>query len=131
MIDSINHRQLPLVTVHGGCEKKMAAARQSSKKKEKLPFYQATRDQTSSSIIAEARKDLKSVSTKRPDTPGDATRRLFGSHQHSAQQGAVKRPPSVYRSVGATHCWNGLLLLCRVTCANASIIKYIRPIPSS
>lgn len=90
----------------------MAAARQSSKKKEKLPFYQATGDKTSASIIAEARKDLKSVSTKRPNTPGDAGRHLFGSHQHSTQQGTVKRPPSVYRWVGVSHCWKELLLLC-------------------
>ena len=91
----------------------MAAARQSSKKKEKLPFYQTTGDKTSASIIAEARKDLKSVSTKRPNTPGDAGRHLFGSHQHSTQQqGTVKRPPSVYRWVVVSHCWKELLLLC-------------------
>ena len=67
---------------------------------------------TLASIIAEARKGLKSVSTKRPNTPGDAGRHLFGSHQHSTQQGPVKRPPSVYRWVGVSHCWKELLLLC-------------------
>ena len=91
----------------------MAAARQSSKKKEKLPFYQATGDKTSASIISEARKDIKSVSAKRPNTPGDAARRLFGSHQHSTQQGDVKRPPSVYRWVGTTRCWDGIMLECK------------------
>ena len=81
----------------------MAAPRQPGKKKEKVPFYKATGDKTSASIIAEARKDLKSVSTKRPATPGDAARRLFGSHQYSAEQGVVKRPPSVYRWVRTIH----------------------------
>ena len=75
----------------------MALVRPPYKKKTKpkQPFYEPPKEKTSSDIVSEARKELKAVKTRRPDTPGDAERHLFGAKQTDSEP--KRRPPSVYR----------------------------------
>lgn len=66
------------------------------------PFYLPKGDTTSSRIITEAKESLnnrtglQAVVTKRPSTPRDATRSLFGATSTRAPE---NRPPSSFRFV--------------------------------
>lgn len=53
------------------------------------PFYEASK-KTSAEIISEARSSVRSLGTKRPFTPAESTRTLFGSNGQYRQN----RPPS-------------------------------------
>ena len=71
-----------------------------SRRKPDLPFYKAPEHvQTSAKIISEAkqtinRSHLKSVSTRRPVTPQESTRKLFGE---TSVRDPNNRPPSAIR----------------------------------
>ena len=74
----------------------MALSRPYKKKtKPQQPFYEPSRGKTSAEVVSEARKELKAVKTRRPDTPGSAERHLFGTKQNVSS--SMGRPPSVYR----------------------------------
>ena len=57
------------------------------------PFY-ATDGPTSANIVAEARSSLRSLDTKRPFTPVESNRTLFGGTSSRPYEG---RPPSAFR----------------------------------
>ncbi|NXD70693.1 ARMC2 protein, partial [Eolophus roseicapillus] len=59
------------------------------------PFYELSvpKQKTSSEIINEARNFLRTLRTRRPFTPTEEQRRLFGSGSSRAPQ---NRPPSVF-----------------------------------
>ncbi|XP_022081750.1 armadillo repeat-containing protein 2-like isoform X2 [Acanthaster planci] len=68
--------------------------------KELKPFYEKPANvETSSDIIKEARSSLRTVCTKRPFTPQDDKRTLFGG---SPSKSPSDRPPSAF-SLGARH----------------------------
>ncbi|NXY82571.1 ARMC2 protein, partial [Alcedo cyanopectus] len=56
------------------------------------PFYRLNQ-KTSSEIITEARNVLRTLGTRRPFTPAENQRKLFGSGSSRAPQ---NRPPSVF-----------------------------------
>lgn len=60
------------------------------------PFYRLSvpKQKTSSEIINEARNGLRTLRTRRPFTPTEDQRKLFGSGSSRAPQ---NRPPSVFR----------------------------------
>lgn len=72
------------------------------KKPKDLPFYEAPDHvQTSAKIISEAkhalgRPTLRSIQTKRPITPQESQRKLFGEESVRDPQ---TRPPSAFRLV--------------------------------
>ena len=72
----------------------------SSRKPRDLPFYQAPEHvNTISNIIRDAkaslaRDKLRPINTKRPDTPQDGQRNLFGD---LSTRDASNRPPSAFR----------------------------------
>ena len=75
----------------------------SAKRRHKgLPFYETPENhQTSAKIISEAkvelsRNKLRSLPTKRPVTPQDGNRNLFGE---TSVRDPSNRPPSAFRSV--------------------------------
>ncbi|XP_064615586.1 armadillo repeat-containing protein 2-like [Liolophura sinensis] len=71
-----------------------------NKKTKERPFYEAPSNlPTSSKIINEARTSLRSLKTKRPFTPRDENRTLFGP---SSSRAPENRPPSAF-SLGARH----------------------------
>lgn len=57
------------------------------------PFY-ATDGPTSANIVSEARSSLRSLDTKRPFTPVESNRTLFGGSSSKPYEG---RPPSAFR----------------------------------
>ena len=59
------------------------------------PFY-ATDGPTSANIVAEARSSVRSLDTKRPFTPIESKRTLFGSGSSKPVEG---RPPSAFRYI--------------------------------
>uniref|UniRef100_A0A8C0B2N1 ARMC2 protein n=1 Tax=Buteo japonicus TaxID=224669 RepID=A0A8C0B2N1_9AVES len=63
------------------------------------PFYRLSvpKQKTSSEIINEARNVLRTLRTRRPFTPTEDQRKLFGSGSSRAPQ---NRPPSVFRYCG-------------------------------
>jgi len=73
----------------------------SAKKPTELPFYQTPEHVvTSSKIITEAKSSLKrsqlrSIPTRRPETPQESQRKLFPCHTRDVQE----RPPSAFRYV--------------------------------
>ena len=78
------------------------ADRMDPRKPKDLPFY-ATPDniQTSAKIISEAksqlvRSQLRSIGTKRPVTPQEGGRKLFGEQ---SSRDPSNRPPSAFRYV--------------------------------
>lgn len=77
---------------------KMAATRSlsttSSKRKKRLPFYEAP-EKAPAKIITEARHSVRAISTERPYTPAHH-RNLFDGG------GSQSRPPSAF-SIGARH----------------------------
>uniref|UniRef100_A0A8C6JNF0 Uncharacterized protein n=1 Tax=Melopsittacus undulatus TaxID=13146 RepID=A0A8C6JNF0_MELUD len=68
---------------------------QASKNKNTEPFYKLSvpKQKTSSEIISEARNFTRTLKTRRPFTPTEEQRRLFGSGSSRALQ---SRPPSVF-----------------------------------
>ena len=60
---------------------------------EAKPFYLAS-GTTSAEIVAEARTSVRCVDTKRPCTPVDSQRTLFGA---SRRPESHSRPPSAFR----------------------------------
>ena len=69
---------------------------QKSRRGEKAsnrPFY-ATEGQTSANIVAEARSSIRPLDTKRPFTPVESNRTLFGGSSVKPYEG---RPPSAFR----------------------------------
>jgi len=52
------------------------------------------RRQTSSEIVSEARRSLRTLATRRPFTPQEKHRKLFGESSSRAHDG---RPPSAFR----------------------------------
>lgn len=77
------------------------------------PFYLPKGDTTSSRIITEAKESLnnrtglQAVVTKRPSTPRDATRSLFGATSTRAPE---NRPPSSFRFVTLYINWFKLVV---------------------
>ncbi|XP_006815976.1 armadillo repeat-containing protein 2-like [Saccoglossus kowalevskii] len=70
----------------------------TTRKKIDAPFYVKPQDKkTSSEIINEARQSVREVKTKRPFTPRDSKRTLFGGSTRTPD-----RPPSAF-SLGARH----------------------------
>ena len=74
----------------------------AAKKPTELPFYE-TPDHvvTSSKIITEAKSSLKrsqlrSIPTRRPETPQESQRKLFPCHLRDKRDG-IERPPSAFR----------------------------------
>lgn len=62
---------------------------------EKNPFYRTPeRRRTSAEIIRDAKKAIRSLSTKRPFTPRDEKRTLFGE---GSNRNPDARPASTYR----------------------------------
>ena len=57
------------------------------------PFY-ATDGPTSANIVSEARSSLRSLDTKRPFTPVESNRALFGGISSRPYE---ERPPSAFR----------------------------------
>ena len=67
------------------------------KKSTSTPFYEVPANVTTSTeIIEEARRSLRAIPIKRPNTPASG-RYLFGTNSTSRTVGRVGRPPSVYR----------------------------------
>ncbi|XP_027549337.1 armadillo repeat-containing protein 2 isoform X3 [Neopelma chrysocephalum] len=75
------------------CRGMQASKSENTKKAE--PFYWLTvaKQKTCSEIINEARNVLRTVGTRRPFTPTDGQRKLFGS---GSLRGPQNRPPSVF-----------------------------------
>ncbi|KFV45374.1 Armadillo repeat-containing protein 2, partial [Tyto alba] len=72
----------------------MQASKNNSTEKAE-PFYRLSvpRQKTSSEIINEARNALRTLRTRRPFTPTEDERKLFGTGSSRARQ---NRPPSVF-----------------------------------
>ncbi|KAL3882503.1 hypothetical protein ACJMK2_028840 [Sinanodonta woodiana] len=69
------------------------------KSKDTRPFYEPPDKEISIKIINEARQSLKDVKTKRPFTPREDRRTLFGS---TSIRNSENRPPSAF-SLGSRH----------------------------
>ncbi|NWI05409.1 ARMC2 protein, partial [Tichodroma muraria] len=72
----------------------MQASKAENRRKAE-PFYwlSVEKPRTSSEIVNEARHALRTVETRRPFTPTDEERKLFGSQSSRCLQ---NRPPSVF-----------------------------------
>ncbi|NWI60904.1 ARMC2 protein, partial [Calyptomena viridis] len=70
-----------------------ASKTENTKKAEPFYWLSVTKQKTSSEIINEARNVLRTVKTRRPFTPADDQRKLFGS---GSSRGLQNRPPSVF-----------------------------------
>ncbi|XP_071404967.1 armadillo repeat-containing protein 2 isoform X2 [Pithys albifrons albifrons] len=70
-----------------------ASEAENTKKAEPLYWPSVAKQKTCSEIINEARNVLQTVETRRPFTPTDGQRKLFGS---GFSQGPQNRPPSVF-----------------------------------
>ena len=68
--------------------------------KEEKPFYQAGDRMTAAEIISQARSSLRTLKTKRPETPLQSERTLLGDRSGSARTRDC-RPPSVMRYVNS------------------------------
>ena len=65
--------------------------------KDNTPFYKVPdrlKDKVSSQIISEAKSSLRSVTTRRPETPRDGQRNLFGDQSF---RDPTNRPASAFR----------------------------------
>lgn len=74
-------------------------SRQGSGKEEK-PFYQVGDRMTAAAIVSQARSSLRTLKTKRPETPLQSERTLLGDRSGSART-RDSRPPSVMRYVNS------------------------------
>ncbi|NXG02579.1 ARMC2 protein, partial [Sakesphorus luctuosus] len=70
-----------------------ASKTENTKKAEPFSWPSVAKQKTCSEIINEARNILRTVGTRRPFTPTDGQRKLFGS---GFSQGPQNRPPSVF-----------------------------------
>ncbi|NXL98042.1 ARMC2 protein, partial [Tyrannus savana] len=70
-----------------------ASKTENTKKAEPFYWLSVAKQKTSSEIINEARNVLRAVGTRRPFTPTDGQRKLFGS---GSSRGPQSRPPSVF-----------------------------------
>lgn len=69
----------------------------SKSEKKSTPFYEVPANVTTSTkIIEEARRSLRAIPIKRPNTPASG-RYLFGTSSTTRIAGRTGRPPSVYR----------------------------------
>ncbi len=79
----------------------MSASKMEARKPKDLPFYETPDHiQTSAKIVSEAktqllRSQLKPIGTKRPVTPQEGGRKLFGEQ---SSRDPSNRPPSAFRS---------------------------------
>lgn len=86
-----NHNLL----VNLGCQKHKMEPTPPRKPKENRPFYAPPEDKPIAvQIINEARSSLKELKTKRPFTPRDDKRTLFGPRPVNTSD---TRPPSAFR----------------------------------
>ncbi|NWU16747.1 ARMC2 protein, partial [Cephalopterus ornatus] len=70
-----------------------ASKTENTKKAEPFYWLSVAKQKTSSEIINEARNVLRAIETRRPFTPTDGQRKLFGS---GSSRGPQNRPPSVF-----------------------------------
>ncbi|NWR31431.1 ARMC2 protein, partial [Tachuris rubrigastra] len=75
------------------CRGMQSSKTENTKKAEPFYWLSVAKQKTSSEIVNEARNVLRAVGTRRPFTPTDGQKKLFGS---GSSRGPQNRPPSVF-----------------------------------